>query len=361
MTKNPLTIIAILVFIGINFVNIFMGGDPTREGKMVFFILAALLAGATYVHKNIHGYTGILLGYASLLWFIDGLHIYGTLLCVGSLGFLLLANEMVMNAEEELFSLLRISLWIQLGASFLELVGFHPFLMGGVQGTLGHPMAASVFLAMLLPFCVEKWTRWETALTIIIILAMGSTTGILGMVAALYFYLYRRNRKISLLLGAVGGLACTLGAYFLPEVEFFSFSGRFLPWSAAWNHIAHGGWHAVFGYGPGSWFGLYGCQLADAKSVDCSVNHWGVGYTRIWDFLHSDPLQLLLELGIVGFGIALVGILDLLRRSKTWVGASLSAIFVNSLGAFPFHLPVSGFLFCVLLALTKKHGKINYA
>lgn len=336
-------LLSLLVFVAITFVS-WLGENPTREGKMVIFMATAALAGSSYIGRKYHPLIGLLSAYWCALWYFNGMYAFGTLMSVGSMGMLFLANYLL---AEEWFLLhcLRASLYAQLAVVLLQYNGYN--FMGLIQpelwhepypltGTMGHQLDLAIYFAALTPLALKYWSRIEALAMVAFVFYMGSTMGILGLLAAGLFYCWRKKPKTTLAAGSFVALICVAGVFLFPQIEFFSLSGRMLPWSASWHFINADWQHYLFGYGPGSWFG---------KNDD-----WGVKYFQRWDMLHSDWLGLWHETGLVGLVLGFAAACAAIYGASTYIGCAMAALFVSAIGGFNFHLPAHAFIFCYLLA-----------
>lgn len=320
--------------------------DPFREGKLFIFLFAMCAGGAVWAARRYDALLGLALLLFSYKWLQGNLQIYGTFATAGVLG-MLLFTSLLAKKEGFLLTTLRVSTWLQMILSLVQYCGVRTFgandayFDGLMQGSFGHPIVVGAWFAAVVPLAFKYWTIFEAILLVLFVLLSGTTMAALALLGAFLYYLWRLRGRDAIYLGAICACVCLLGAYFLPQVEFFSASGRMLPWRVAGRLILENPW----GYGPGSWFGRY--------------QEWKVPYFRIWDFLHSDVLQLLFEGGFVVFSLTLIALYRILARMELVWGCVLSALFVNSLGAFPFHLPPLAFLACVALACGVKERKLD--
>lgn len=148
---------------------------------------------------------------------------------------------------------------------------------------------------------------------------------------ALVLVLYYRGPIAAFLLSVAGLSWLFLAVWFLPELG--ELSGRILPWQDAWSLHVQRPW---FGFGIGSWEPLAGA-IRDLR-----------GQAGAWTYLHSEPLQGLFELGVVGMLLAFAAGLVVatyahflyLFRSRESVPyiAGLAILLVNSAANFTLHI-----------------------
>lgn len=330
--------LVIASYVATNIVFQWMPGDKFRDGKLLFFILTLMLAASVFVARRYDVFLGLALAIFSFLWVFYKIPISGVLPCCGVAAALIFSSY-VAERNDVIFLTLRASTWLQIAFSSLQWAGFQPFGVDNpyfnylIQGNMGHPIVVGCWFAAMAPIAFFYWSRWEFFLILIFSLRTYSSTTILALVGAYAFYQYRLRGRVVLLPIIAGVLALGFAAYLFPHIEFFSFSGRFLVWRRAWELILDN----PLGYGPGSWFGRY--------------QEWGVQYPRVWDYLHSDILQLLFEGGVAVFILSVVSIYRIANRIRVPEGAAIFAILANAFGAFPLHIPQIGFLFCALLAI----------
>lgn len=337
--KNSLVSpVLLLAFVAVNVVNKHVGGDPFREGKMIIFLLAALFAGCVWVAQRFDPWLAAVMGIASAEWAWKGGTFYGILPTAGVLGFLYLGH--VASRDQWLTHwILRASTWIQVVFCLAQMLriktfgGNDPYFDGLIYGSMGHPVVVGAWFAAVAPLAWFYWSKAEFLVCAALALWSGSTMAIVALLAGGGYVWVRRVPSLALL-AIPAALLLLLGVYLFPEVEFFSISGRQIPWRVAYEHILQSPW---VGYSPGSWDGMY--------------ETWKVPFHKRWNFVHNDWLQLCFELGIPAFCIAMVAAYSVLRKALLPYGACLAALLVNALGNFPFHLPGLSFLFVVALAL----------
>lgn len=122
-------------------------------------------------------------------------------------------------------------------------------------------------------------------------------------------------------------------------------SGRLEPWKDALSLHGISAARAWFGFGIGSW-----------EPISVLIKEVR-GYQFPWTYLHSEPLQILFELGRVGAGLLAAAFVTLLarihvlylfqdRENLTWI-LGLTVFGVNALANFPLHLVPHGPLFAL--------------
>lgn len=213
-------------------------------------------------------------------------------------------------------------------------------------GFLGNPSMNGCFIAMtsLVFFMREKGIPlWPHALaggvSIAAVIATDSSipVGVLALgLATLRLRSVRQSSRWLPVVGVFVGIA----AISLQGSKFFNSSGRFELWVHAlkwWSENAN----PWFGTGPGT------------AKVWLPVIQREAGYTRPgwFIFMHSEPIQVLFEQGLVGllsllllFGCALVA-----AKNRPVVFASLTAFGATALLNYPFSLPMTALYGMVLL------------
>jgi O-antigen ligase len=339
LTRNwSNSVVLLLAFVAINIVNQHVAGDPFREGKMIIFIFTALVAGCFWVARRFDPWLAAVIGIASAEWAFANGPVYGILPTAGVLGFLYLGHIASENRWLALW-ILRVSTWLQAVFCVLQIChvqtfgSMDPNFIGSITGNMGHPIVVGAWLAACAPLAYFYWSRVEFMICVALALYSGSTMAVMALFAG-GAYVWCRRMPILWLGIPLAAVMLGIGVWFFPQVEFFSLSGRMLPWKVAYEWILKSPW---VGYGPGSWAGLYPT--------------WKVEYSRVWDFQHNDWLQLCFELGVPVLLISLASAVSILNKMSLAYGACLVALMVNALGAFPFHLASLGFLTCCVLGM----------
>lgn len=337
--KNFLnSLVLLLAFVATNIVYQKVAGDPFREGKMIVFFFAILVAGCVWVSRRFDPWLGAVIGIASAEWAWANGPIYGIVPTVGTLGFLYLGHVASQNRWTT-HLVLRATTWVQVVFCLLQMAHVQtfgsndPYFYNLITGSMGHPIVMGAWFAAVAPLAWFYWSKAEFVLFAALALWSGSTMAIVALLAGGGYVWVRRMPKLWLL-AIPGVIVLALGVWLFPQMEFFSLSGRMLPWKVAYEWILKSPW---VGYGPGSWDGLY--------------QQWNVQYARRWNFLHNDWLQLCFELGVPALILAVISVYSILRKASLPYAACMVVLLVNALGNFTFHLSALAFLFVVALGL----------
>lgn len=213
-----------------------------------------------------------------------------------------------------------------------------PQYSGWPIGTIGHPTNFGVFCGLGAVYFFYETCRmrnWRNFFPFAVCLggiaATGSTMSILAFVAGVGYMVYLFLPRLTLAAGAILAAVCGAGAYFHPEIEFFSFSGRLMIWPkliSAWLDSP------IIGNGPGSWLGQL--QRWGADKPASGMN---------WERGHNDFLQALPEHGAIGLLIVLVGLFLYYRKARSMMpvyGAWATLLCVDAMGNFAMHIPTFG-------------------
>ncbi|MGA3324040.1 MAG: O-antigen ligase family protein [Terriglobia bacterium] len=297
----------------------------------------------------------------------------------------------------------RIALWMGLagglvaGITLLQRFGFDPALLGGYQvdwgamvermrlySTFGNPnfvggyLIGTIFAALAL-VAVSK-ARWAKALwwglTLIMLAAIAETgsrgawVGLaVGLAAAAMIIVAKddpRPRAVRLSIGSmrmfVSPSACWPMAILiltLAERVAAQLHGRVYLWRFSWPIFWRHPW-------VGSGWGAYQLLYLDLQGRFLAAHPEYVGYWTNNRLVHNDPLQLLLEAGLLGFA-AFVWVLwkyaqEALEVRRRAVGAwarysiaasmgGVTAILVDSVFNYQFAVPPTYILLFTLLAI----------
>lgn len=204
-------------------------------------------------------------------------------------------------------------------------------------------MNASLNL-VLLPFSI--WLipeAWPITLFLVLILTLTakSSTAFLCMLLMFYAMIHQSEayKKVKIMIYIISGLVASLLAYrYMPG--FLNGGNRFDSYKLFFLDFTFKDW--IIGKGPGSfqeWSALiqyaYDFKLGDGFNL----------------FMHSDPLQLIWEMGSIGFILAMVPVYHLLKKAEFPVFLSLVAFFVSSFLYYPFHVSVPLVVFFLLVKL----------
>lgn len=209
---------------------------------------------------------------------------------------------------------------------------FAPFVDANHHGAalaLGLPVVAS--LCAREPIGSGTW--WLAALTavssVFLMVASGSRGAALGLVVAMCVLAWEGSRRQRLISGAVllGAIVVVVSGS-LRSSTGWSLDVRPLAWRAALEGLP-GTWLAGSGGGTVFW-------MVDRHRLD------DTGY--VWGHLHNDPLEWMVETGLVGllaFGVALWALAPRASRDPRSrpLTAGLVAVGVNSLVEFPLQIP----------------------
>lgn len=240
---------------------------------------------------------------------------------------------------------LRISFWIQVLIYLAQTMGWSPQLFDAPvtvpMGTLSQFTLFAAFIAALTPYAFLRWSPLDGMLGIAVVALTGSAMGLgsLGVGFCLIFW-KSISRRLALATAGLGGAILGLLWAVLPDNSFMNSSGRTALWPLVWDFAQQ----RPYGWGPGSWEGLY--------------PFWGVprAVAGQWLEIHSDWLQLRFEGGWPAVVLAAGYIIGLLYWTRNPLKASVcGAMAVNALANFPFHFTATGFLFCLAMAMPEPH------
>lgn len=196
-----------------------------------------------------------------------------------------------------------------------------------VVGTMGNQMHFSHYLTICLPMLFCWVNKYRNPLIVLVLFAMvlsGSFSGLLiAIVLIITYSFYNRlfsNREICLFLT----LVVLVLLFKRPDLGFISNSGRYAIWEQYLNVFKD---KPITGWGIGI--------------VNALASKEGAFYG--WRHLHNEFFHFTVELGLVGLGIIVWGIVDYFKRMKRDpISISINLVFVAflmcSLFGFPAHL-----------------------
>lgn len=210
-----------------------------------------------------------------------------------------------------------------------------------VCGTLGQHTILGSFLALCLApalWC-KNWLASILIFTCIILTRSSMSIGCAIVVSGLYLCYRFKPKFMFYFWCGVAAIGFTVWWNF-PDLYFggtkhslFKLLGRDKIWPIAWELFKQ---QPYLGRGVGFW------ALWSEKNIGLM---FGGG---IWDKVHSEPLQMLVEQGLIGASFCLYAAYEFIRSFKlTWHHALVVGLLVNSLANFPFHLMGHAILFCV--------------
>ena len=189
-------------------------------------------------------------------------------------------------------------------------------------GTIGNSTHLAGYLAMCQPLFFKKgWYNYlALALIWIIIFMTSSASGLIVGLSILIFWLYM-NKQYKY----IGLLSLLLVVPFIIYrnhiAEFFSFNHRLEYWGILMQRWTL---NPIFGSGLGI------------------LNAWKINpQTTIWRHAHLEYLQVMVELGIVGLGLVIWGIIDYYKRfikSDLRIVSIFTGFLILCLFNFPCHL-----------------------
>ena len=316
-------------------------------------------------------------GAASLAWSSNPLGgLQAVIIAIACLGFV------VWLGHRELIHIEILCIGVMVG-TWLAWIS-NDWLPAGAYSGFANSGYAAEALALTIPLMWFLWKQWRTwwrwlpaahALGVVAyILAFTPSliphVGAGGLVVAYCVHLtWRRSRGWALLelaawLG-LGALACVVFWHFPDLRKHLAY--RFEVWVNTAFMIAD---HPLFGGGLGSFIEDYPRYLDAHGSLMPFYNLMMNSYTAQMEAAHNEPLQVLAELGVIGF--TLVAAMFFLafrdaalspprRRPATTAGAALIVILIaESLLEYPTQRSASLFLAVIGFGLLRRAGALNY-
>lgn len=209
---------------------------------------------------------------------------------------------------------------------------------------LKNPSTNAAMIVLCLPYCL-RWKLWWTwPLTFWIVASQQGATAWLMLSAILFVTIIRHStKKITCLLGVTGLGLATYTWYARPS--FFLFFDRWDEYKLAarfwWENV-----NPWIGSGLGT-FQVLGpaMQKWDSRPV-----------TEVWMSLHSDWLQLVFELGVIGTCLATWLVVDTILRTENKARLSLIAACLFGLFYFPMQIPLVAFFLILIVVQSQKRS-----
>ena len=185
---------------------------------------------------------------------------------------------------------------------YKTLIGSHPWALALNSSTEGS------FLASVMPlvlFQKYKYKKYLFILPLIAVFLTKSSIGIGGTVASILIYTFFKYRSLkTLVLSAIFSSSFFVGAYFYIGPSLFSDTTRVIRWKALmkWWHLYLNPW---LGSGLGTYLGLG--MFIERLYLPKLKTHLPNA--------HNDWLQILFELGLIGFILALISAIQISWRA----------------------------------------------
>lgn len=258
-------------------------------------------------------------------------------------------TEPIKKAMALIFAITLIKTLSQVNASGHYNAGYYRAAFSGNSSMNG------CLMACLLPYFLSVFARpWMKilawGLTLVGILMTESSVPI-GVFAAVTFVLIVKSRKSFFVSVALIASIAIISYFSIPDL--LNSSGRF----TAWGQIMEGwskDYSHFFGSGLGTGFSLF-------KTIQAKHYIPGIEF-EAYMWLHNDWLQLIFELGYIGFSAAFTFYLELVKRS--WNNRALLSSLIGFGAAgmlnYPMRLPIHAvtLLFtCWLILQGGTHGK----
>lgn len=215
-----------------------------------------------------------------------------------------------------------------------------------IFGTLGNPTLFAGLLSMSLPLWLWWKSRFRWAMSLLTFALIIKCLSITALTASILVLLYRFKKrwKLVLLFSPLFVLCLRFLIPLFPP-SFLNAFGRFEAWQGFLSVWADG--PADTGLGLGTVWGLSGQWPSQHVLYE-------------WTHVHCEGLQILVELGIVGFGLFLWVLWDASRRLNGMYGGILIASLFCSLTSFTWHLAQTGFLTLWALSQTFNQAEAEH-
>ncbi|HJR01826.1 MAG TPA: O-antigen ligase family protein [Methylomirabilota bacterium] len=308
-------------------------------GDARLFAALVLVAGGAWLAVHVDGWAGVFLAYCALLTLITPSEQRG-LVAVQLLALGLLAYALIRRGYA--FPYARPVL-VALGAAqavyaLAQAAGFdRPEFLDGFRatGTMGNPNWAGSAMAMtgalsppvLLPLFAAG------------LVACGHRLGLVAFAAAVAWR-WRRYWRWSVPAAAFIAVVLTVATLLDPDRDVVGSLDSFWNRGAAWGYgltlWLHNG--VLLGLGPNGW-------ATYMPSYQFALGQPG----GLFLHAHNEPLQVLVEAGLIGFAILTAWTWS--ARATVWTswGPAVVALGILSVGMFPFRVPALGMLAAVVV------------
>lgn len=350
-------------FLPVPLVLLTLGSDSQgffSQRAGLFFFLGLL--GAWFFAKRYGWLVGIFAGYCLESAFFAVLWRNNRFEPLGNLGQAALHRAIFLGTVSALLSWVvidtlpaktfkRLFLMFGLACCFMS---WFPVGFWAYENTLMTPTLMSTFLILLLPIAFEMKEFSLLGVYLVTILFQGGYTSALALWVMVLAYLSFSIGRWVVGLGLTGlsmGALYALFGHWQGDRWLAKGNERFGVWKLIWNWFWENPFH-WFGMGAGT-----GYQLIPwiQKSADPSSEQRG-----LFVYLHSEPLQCLFELGIVGLSLALLiyfrSLVQMYRAKRMHEFAFLAALGVSSLTMPILRHDTTAFLAIFQLHLILKKG-----
>lgn len=222
--------------------------------------------------------------------------------------------------------------------------------LGRTMGWLTHPNYWGSYMALMVPVAYALLGRWAGLGAFGFVLLSGSIWAVVSGAVGLLFMAWRDVPRVVRPAVVAGLLVATLTVsawHIAPRLDAWGpagqrkalsletlTSGRTVVWAEAFEKVKES---PILGHGLGSWRMWAGEVNRVSRSQRATLQ------------AHSEGLQMIFELGLVGLAIAIWWLIMLARRGRgsivkwnprhvMWAGVLVVAV-VNSFGSPTFHLP----------------------
>lgn len=328
--------------------------DIFRNGKFRYIFLTLAPFIFVFYSRVLHWAPALYLSFLWSGWVLQNYQIIPFMALATSFGVCSLAAAFRRFPEDLFKRVLVVSGVLNAAIACMQRFGLHilyePATEAGryaASGLYGHPTILGPFLVLCL--APALWSGWYVAAAPILlaIFLTGSTMtyASLGVLLLIWIW-YKVCFRSAFWAGYLSLIFLGCYAWFVHgQGEFLSLSGRDQYWAAAWRAFMDS---PIYGHGPGSWL----------SSV--MPKYLGPVGPHVVFQVHSDPLEILVEYGLIlALPLAYAFLVFLRGLKPTWRHASCCAILVNSLGNFPMQIASIALIFLIEWSQTLTGGKLG--